>query len=77
METSAILQYCRKNHISLTLVACEQALGGMEGKRKERGCMHTSDFTVTPLFSHFHNLCQIFGTQLRVSNRNDDKYHFS
>ena len=31
-------------------VACEQALGGMEGEAMRRACMHTSYFTVAPLF---------------------------
>ena len=42
MVTSENLKY--------SLIACEQALGRMEGKRKSRACMHVSDFTIPPLF---------------------------
>ena len=38
-----------KQELEQFFLACEQALGGMEEK-KRRACMHTSNFTVPPLF---------------------------
>ena len=58
------------------MIACEQALGGMEGERKQEGLYaHLKFYCSAPSFE----VSIIYAKHLahnRVSNRNDNKYHF-
>ena len=45
------------------LLACEQALEGMEGEGKRTACVHASNFTIPPFFDIFYNVQRVNGNK--------------